>query len=116
MKNTDLTPYLHRLDLITETANQIIKDFDWFGSEIIFSGNADKAYEELFCQINKHVSKLIESDYQQLLNLLYRIDVDEKQISKAVSHSGNLSHVISDLIIRREFQKIITRKYFDSKF
>ena len=59
MNFTDLTKYFNRLDLIKDTANQIIKDFDMFGMEIKFSGNAYNAYEELFEQIEPQIKNLI---------------------------------------------------------
>ncbi|MCX6294580.1 MAG: hypothetical protein NTX97_00710 [Bacteroidetes bacterium] len=60
MNLTDLSQYINRLDLIKDTADQIIKDFDMFGMEIKFSGNAFNAYEELFDQIEPHIKKLID--------------------------------------------------------
>jgi len=62
MNLTDLSKYFNRLDLIKDTANQIIKDFEMFGLEIKFSGNAYNAYEELFEQMEPHISQLISSN------------------------------------------------------
>src|ERR1035437_1200414 len=104
MNFSDLTPYFNRLDLIKDTANQIIKDFDMFGMEIKFSGNAYNAYEELFEQIEPHIKKLIDTNQQKFMGILYRIDVSDVQIKKAVSKNSSepFSAIVTDLIIKRE--------------
>ena len=112
--DSELAPYLNSAELILQTAEQIKKDFEFFNLEIKFSGNAEKAYEELFTQIEPHISKYIHSDYQKLLSLLYRIDVSEKRISEAVNESENVSEEITRLVIFRELQKVVIRKYYNS--
>jgi hypothetical protein len=110
----DLSVYINRLDLIKDTANQVIKDFDMFGLEIKFSGNAYNAYEELFDQIQPHIDKLINSNQQKFLGILYRIDISEEQVKKAVHDnlSEPFSHIITDLVIKRELQKVVIRKQY----
>ncbi|HET6226070.1 MAG TPA: hypothetical protein VFF27_07305 [Bacteroidia bacterium] len=110
----DVSAYINRLDLIKDTAAQVIKDFDMFGLEIKFSGNAYNAYEELFDQIQPHMDKLISSNQQKFLGILYRIDLSEEQIKKAVKDnlSEPFSSIITDLVIKRELQKVVIRKQY----
>lgn len=110
----DPSLYINRLDLIKDTANQVIKDFDMFGLEIKFSGNAYNAYEELFDQIQPHIEKLININQQKFFGILYRIDLSEEQIKKAVNDnlSEPFSHIITDLVIKRELQKVVIRKQY----
>jgi hypothetical protein len=111
---TDLSKYFNRLDLIKDTANQIIKDFDMFGLEIKFSGNAFNAYEELFEQIEPHIDQLITSNQQKFMSILYRIDLSDEQIKKAVNENSSepFSAIVSDLIIKRELQKVVIRNHY----
>lgn len=111
---TDLSKYINRLDLIKDTANQIIKDFDMFGLEIKFSGNAFNAYEELFEQIEPHIDQLITSNQQKFMSILYRIDLSDEQIKKAVNENSSepFSSIVSDLIIKRELQKVVIRNHY----
>ncbi|MES2397963.1 MAG: hypothetical protein V4549_18265 [Bacteroidota bacterium] len=111
---TDLSKYINRLDLIKDTANQIIKDFDMFGLEIKFSGNAFNAYEELFEQIEPHIDQLITSNQQKFMSILYRIDLSDEQIKKAVNENSSepFSAIVSDLIIKRELQKVVIRNHY----
>ncbi|MGZ4035551.1 MAG: hypothetical protein ACXVPU_13025 [Bacteroidia bacterium] len=117
MNFTDLSPYINRLDLIKDAANQIIKDFEMFGLEIKFSGNAYNAYEELFDQIEPHISKLISFNHQKFLGILYRIDLSDEQIKKAVNENSSepFSSIVTDLIIKRELQKVVIRNHYKNK-
>jgi hypothetical protein len=117
MNFTDLSPYINKLDIIKDTATQTIKDFDMFGVEIKFSGNAYEAYEELFEQIEPHIEKMISSNQSKFMGILYRIDVSDEQIKKAVSQNTSepFSAIITDLILKRELQKVVIRNHYKSK-
>lgn len=117
MNFTDLSKYINRLDLIKDTAAQIIKDFDMFGMEVKFSGNAYNAYEELFEQIEPHIDRLIHSNQSKFMGILYRIDLSDEQIKKAVrdNASESFSSIATDLIIKRELQKVVIRNHFKNK-
>lgn len=114
MNFTDISKYINRLDMIKDTACQIIKDFDMFGMEVTFSGNAYNAYEELFDQIEPHINELIVSNQTKFMGILYRIDVSDVQVKKAVEENGSetFSEIITDLIIKRELQKVVIRKHY----
>ena len=80
MNYDNLSQYFNRIDLIKDTANQIIKDFDMFGLEIKFSGNAYNAYEELFEQMEPKINQLINTNQSKFMSVLYRIDLRCKLI------------------------------------
>ena len=110
----DLSPYLNRLDLLNETVKQIAKDFSWSGLEIQFSGNGDNAYRELFVQIHPQIEKLLKEYSGKFYELMYRIDISETQIRKAVSSAKDrsFSEVVTDIILKRELQKVVMRKSY----
>lgn len=113
MKFTDLAPYTNRLDLLNLTVEQIKKDFNLFGAEISFSGRTESAYLELFQQIKPYIESLLNHNYEKLLTLLYRIDVTEKSISNIVLNAGDeMVNEMTDLIIKRELQKVVIREYY----
>ena len=113
---TDITPYLNRLDILNETAQQIIKDFGMQGMEIKFSGSAENTYSELFSQILPLVEKLQKEKFQNFYNLMYGIDISESQIKKAVEDSKDksFSEIVTDLILKRELLKVVTRRSFSN--
>lgn len=114
LKNVSIESYRNREDVIRQVAAQIEKDFHQFGLEVNFSGDILNAYEELFSQLNQHVSDLLDRDYHRLILLLYQIDVSEKQIVTTEQNFPDVpkSEVLTELIILRELKKVIIRNYF----
>lgn len=57
------------------------------------------------------INELIVHDFNALVQLLYRIDVDEKKLKKtlAENNSDDAASVIADLIIARQIQKAESR-------
>ena len=117
MELSNISKYINRLDLLQDTANQIIKDFEMFGMEIKFSGNQYNAYEELFNQIEPHIKKLIDNNHQKFMGILYRIDLSDEQIKKAMEQNSfeSFSEIITDLIMKRELQKVVIRAHYKNK-
>lgn len=113
---SDLSPekYRHDLAIVRETAGQVLKDFGVMGVEITFSGDPYAAYEELKEQITPVLYNLYRNDQSAFQALLYRIDVSEVKFRKLLG-SGNpmeFPAALADLILQREFQKVLTRRYF----
>lgn len=108
----DITLYQKRLDILQQTAQQIIKDFELVGIEITFSGRQETAYLELYQQIEPEIARLLQQN--KINQLLYRIDISELQINKAIrnSTSKTLPSAITDLVIKRELQKVVIRNSY----
>ena len=111
---TDISPYLNRPDLLRETAQQVIKDFGMTGLEIKFTGNTENAYRELFSQILPLIDKLQKENFRNFYTLMYRIDISEWQIKKAVQDSKDrsFSETVTELILKRELIKVVFRKQY----
>lgn len=61
----------------------------------------------------KAVDSLIHRDFNKLLNILYRIDVDENKLKHALFVSElPAAETIADLIIERQQQKIRFREMY----
>ena len=60
------------------------------------------------------VNHLINTDFEKLVFLLYRIDVRETVIKQLLTlpSSSNAGELIADAIIARQGEKIVTRKQF----
>jgi hypothetical protein len=107
----DLIKFNAQPGLLQQVADQIIKDFGMLGMEIHFSGNPSLAYTELFGQVNAHLEGLARSNKQKYLSLLYRIDLSEQQVGKALADNPGdpFSAAVTDLILKRELQKVVLR-------
>jgi len=68
--------------------------------------------DEIKQKITGLIRELINNNFTSLVELLYRVDIDEKklkEILKSHLHVDSAS-VIADLIISRQLQKIATKK------
>ena len=68
--------------------------------------------EELYSQLAIHINQLILHNFEQLVSLLYRIDVSEAKIKTFLSRqtSENAGNIIASLIIERQIEKINSRR------
>ena len=114
MIDFDIELYKTRKELIRQTTEQIIRDFERFGLDVFFSGNTEMAYEELFFQMVRIINELLNHNFEKLLSLLYQIDVSESRIYEKELDWPEYSkaEIISELVIHRELKKVITRNYF----
>lgn len=113
----ELSPYYNRTDLLEKVVEQIKKDFNWFNFEITFTGEQESPYQELYIQILPLIDELLNDDYSKLMAMLYRIDLDEGFLNKKLkeNHQADTDEVITDLILKRELQKVIIREAYSSK-
>jgi type III secretory pathway component EscR len=64
--------------------------------------------------LSVYINELIQTDFQKLVFILYRIDVNETKLKKILQENpGEVSgRIIADLIIERQLQKIKSRQQF----
>ena len=70
--------------------------------------------EELQQQLAVYINGLILNNFEQLVNLLYRIDVSETKIKSLLQTQPgeNAGDIIAASIIERQLQKIRSRQQF----
>jgi hypothetical protein len=75
------------------------------------------SFEEIKENLAAHINHLINNDFQQLVMLLYKVDVNESKLRSVLIENKNddAGNIISQLIIERQLQKIKTRKEFSQK-
>ena len=125
----NIAQLLNKETIINETIAQIQKDFGMYNINIHFDGNTETAYEQLMNGLTIEVKQLLANDKSKLQSILYRIDLSEMAIKKALQHTlannnqtpisnsntnnfENQQQVISHEIIVRELKKVLTRNYF----
>lgn len=102
-------------EIIRLTAEQLIKDFGEFSIPITFKGDKETPYRELFDQVEPVIYTLEMMQPEKLRAILYRIDISENEIKKHLlsdTTKTDLSSFITDLVLQRELQKVLTRIYF----
>ena len=77
----------------------------------------DTSMQELQQKLIAYINGLIQTDFQKLVTILYRVDVDENKLKTILKNEAgkDAADIIAGLIIEREMQKIQTRKQFSSK-
>ena len=77
----------------------------------------ETSLDELEIQLSIYINQLIQTDFQKLIGLLYRIDVSEIKLKTLLQqHAGEeAGKIIAALIIERQLQKIKTRQQFKQR-
>ena len=65
-------------------------------------------------RISSHINFLIQSDFQKLVSILYRVDVSESKLRQLLKEKQGFdaANIITDLIIERQLQKIRSRQEY----
>ena len=117
VNNSNVSSHLDQAEIVTATAEQIMKDFGMFGVEITFSGDTKNAYEELHQQLILQITVLVERNYDLLLSVLYQVDITEKEIAMAEQELPHYNHIeiVAHQVIVRDLKKVLLRRYFKAK-
>ena len=109
--------YRHDLAIIRETATLLIRDFEMHGVTLTFSGSENNAWEELHMQLCPALAGMYADNRNSFRAILYQVDISEAQFRKLTNEttSDNFISELASLIIQREFQKILTRRFFSAK-
>lgn len=84
-------------------------------TETAFPENA--AAEVLESQLAEYINRLIQEDFDQLIRLLYRIDVSEPRLKQLLREhpDQDAGVLIARMIIDRQWEKMKSRAHFRSK-
>ncbi|MGB0884936.1 MAG: hypothetical protein ACPGR5_00775 [Chitinophagales bacterium] len=93
-----------------EILAQISKSFELKDELIAKVDNEEK----LIHLLSLYIQELINTDFEHLLYLLYKIDVGEKKVKEAIMNSKpEEAHIIiAKMILKREKEKVETRKKY----
>lgn len=72
--------------------------------------------EELINQLAAYINSLINNNFQHLIRLLYRIDINEHKLKTLLKENQgeDAGRIIAKMIVDRQVQKIKTRSSFPS--
>jgi hypothetical protein len=78
--------------------------------DLVIPEKADR--KELHNILSAYINQLIQNDFQKLVQLLYRIDVNEIKLRQVLKENPDkdAAPIISNLIIERQIQKIKSRE------
>ncbi len=108
-----LQQFALRLDLLKEVVAQLNKDFQLNGFEVNFTGNEQNAYRELSDQLIPVIDYMLEHQTERFWSLLYGIDLNESKVREALfGDDVNTLQLLTDLILKRELQKVVIRNHY----
>ena len=96
---------------------QLIKDFSSANFDSDFITHLKPDVQEIQFAIIDQLEKVEKISKTKLRNLLYRVDISEKQILKLskVKIENSFNEILSELIIKRVLQKVIFKEYYKAK-
>lgn len=111
-----LERFAQRIDLLQQVVVQLNKDFQLSGFEVNFTGNEEDAYQELSAQLIPVIDYMLEYQTERFWSLLYGIDLNEQQVRMALfGEEVNTLQQLTDLILKRELQKVVIRNHYSGK-
>jgi hypothetical protein len=86
---------------------------DAFGAEV---PDAPLTLDEVHRYVETQVRTLLDRHPERLMHVLYRVDVDERAVLRAMRTSppGALARDLADLLLKRQLQKLETRRRYRS--
>ncbi|MFN5627739.1 MAG: hypothetical protein ACK48W_00505 [Bacteroidota bacterium] len=96
---------------------QLIKDFSSANFDSDFITHLKPDVQEIQFAIIDQLEKVEKISKTKLRNLLYRIDISEKQLLKLSKNKteNSFNEILSELIIKRVLQKVIFKEYYKTK-
>ena len=115
---SDFERYERSVWLLKAVVDQINKDFRLQGFEVEFSGTGDTAYQELSEQLKPVIEYMLEYQTEKFWNLVYGIDLSENKVRSILFGNDEQTDAIralTDLILKRELQKVVIRLHYSGK-
>lgn len=111
MVNEDILPHDATPEVLMETKKQIEKDLGLTGFEY---ESVDQPIDlpSLVPELALKIEALKNSGSGDLMKVVYRVDLTEKQYKKVSLMPGEWHENLAKAIVLREFQKIVIRKRF----
>lgn len=78
-------------------------------NDLAFSFIGINNLDELRQQIYQRIAEMINREFELLMSIMYRLDIDEAKFNDAIANTEDPAAQITELIIEREIQKVQTR-------
>jgi septation ring formation regulator EzrA len=118
LSTTDFKRYERSAVLLQDVVAQINKDFRLNGFEVAFSGEGETAYQELSEQLIPVIEYMLEHQTETFWNLVYSIDLNETKVKRILFAQEEVDNAIgqlTDLILKRELQKVVIRHFYSGR-
>jgi hypothetical protein len=113
----DIITGISKPDLFQKFKAQLQKDFEFCSLDGKFATELTPDFDLILKLVHLEVEKISKASSGKINELLYRIDISEAQIKKAfnLKPGSGLNEIISELIVKRELQKIVIKEHYRTK-
>jgi hypothetical protein len=108
----DLERFRTDRQILGETAQQVQKDFTTCGLDIGLGDEEVLPYEVLLGRVRQQVEQSLRGTPDAFHQLLYRVDIPEKNYVRLQHASADFVTDLSKLIPEREFMKVVSRRLY----
>ena len=118
LSSEDFSRYQRSVWLLQAVVDQVNKDFRLQGFDVEFSGEGETAYQELTDQLRPVVEYMLENQTEKFWNLIYGIDLNERKVKQILfGDQEDIDAILelTDMILKRELQKVVIRFYYSGK-
>lgn len=101
---------------INDVSVVVSNDFKISDSDSLIPAGDFKSLEEFRIYLTKKLSVLLDYKFDTLINILYRIDVNEERLKELFASSNRefIPATLAELIIERSIQKVKFRQKYKS--
>ena len=103
--------YDNKKDILKEILIQLEKDTGLDYTEILISYDEPGFLEQLRLDLAEHIRKVAGQSQTRFMHLIYRTDISQKKLG-TLEMDASYFEKLSEMVLNRIFQKIITRKFF----
>ena len=110
----DIRKQLNSKDLFNAFKMQLAKDFEQSNFPAAFVETLEPNYDSIHEIIARELQHSQNQTDFSLMQLLYRIDINEAQLKRYLNESKTEHYfsVIAELIIKRVLQKVVIKQYY----
>lgn len=110
----DIRNQISRKDLFDAFKTQLSKDFEQSNFPAGFVDTLTPDYLSILETITLELERNEKRTDANIMQLLYRIDINEAQLKRHLNNHKDESHLklIAELIIKRVLQKIVIKQYY----
>lgn len=79
--------------------------------------SGEDSWEELKRNLKARLKELLNDEFNQLVNAMYRLDVSEARFNQALS-AGNqdaIAEQLTEIVLNRELQRLETRRKYKDR-
>ncbi|MBL7933634.1 MAG: hypothetical protein JNL60_17155 [Bacteroidia bacterium] len=115
-EESDIKTFLLKEQLFDLFKSQLKKDFEGAGLNGDFADALPADFTLLCKELEQQLVSLSKKSSSALSSLLYRIDINERQLNsyQLKQRQESFEKVLAEVIVKRILQKVILRKKFGS--